>query len=87
MAHQFFLRHGDAQHLAFDGTRGGKPTAAEGERSCPAQAPAQFTTMPAANCVLLVRTPDALPLRHFDGQHLIAGRKIDAAMSRSGDGG
>ncbi len=28
---------------------------------CPAQAPAQFTTMPAANCVLLVRTPHALP--------------------------
>jgi len=28
---------------------------------CPAQAPAQFTTTPAANCVLLVRTPHTLP--------------------------
>ena len=82
MAHQFFLRHDHAKHLPFDGTgreRVRTDLPSPGSRTVDDDA--------AANRVLLVRTPAALPSRNFHRQHMIAGREIDAAMLCGGDRG
>ena len=82
MAHQFLLRHGDAQHLAFDGTR--RETL---RRNLPRPGSGTIHNHARGELRLAGANAGCLAGRHFHGQHLIAGRKIDAAMSRSGDGG
>jgi hypothetical protein len=75
VAHQFLSRHGNAQHLPFDGPRR-EPMRPDLPR------PGSGAIHHDARGKLRLVGADAGSLagRHFHGQHLVAGRKINAAM-------